>query len=265
MRLLSRLAPSLWGDTTVDVVLDRLTRPLTYGCDALLEVLPGLPGALDDARTLPTLLHGLHAEDPSLVTGAANPLAALDIKLLAPRIDEIKEVLRYWLADRRAYGRRDTPPHDALVGLVLRLTRLDAAELVHLYGHVPHDVRPAVTEALVAAMRDDRATLIAVIDGIEGGRLSPSLLDAVLPLPHRCLDAVRIELLALFDAPSPAVRERMVEALITATWLDRGAAVTQAEKALDDQDLAVRDVGVIALRDLRTRKPSVASLDESGQ
>lgn len=252
LRLLSRLALSMWSDAAADVVFDRLVPPLTRGCGALLEVLPGLPGALDNARTLPTLLRGLHADNPSVVTGAATGLAALDAEILAPLVDEIKEVLRHWLADSGSYGQQDTAPPGALVDLLLKLGGLDAAELVQLCGHARHDVQEATIKAVVAAMRDDPAMLVAVIDGIKVGELSASMLDKVLSLPNNCLDAVRSELLTLFDAPSPAVRERMVEALMTAAWLDRRIAAAQAERALDDQDLAVRDIGVIVLRTLRT-------------
>jgi len=261
LRLLSRLAPSMWGDAAADAVLDRLARPLIRGCGALLEVLPGLPGALDNARTLPTLLRGLHADDPSAVTGAAMGLAALDAEILAPLVDEIKEVLRHWLANPGSYGQQDTAPSGAVVDLLLKLGGLDAAELVQLCGHARHDVQEATIKAVVAVMRDDPAMLVAVIDEIKRGELSASMLDKVLSLPNNCLGIVRSEMLTLFDAPSPAVRERMVEALMTAAWLDRRIAAAQAERALDDRDLAVRDIGVIVLRALRTSDPAFYGTD----
>jgi len=253
LRALSRLASSVWGDAAADIVLDRLALALTHNCHPLLETLPTLPGALSDERTLPTLLRGLRADDPSVVAGAAVGLTALDIETLAPLVGECKDVLHRWLADQRTYGQQDTAPHKALVGLLLQLDGLDMAELVQLYRSAPHDVQPAAIEALVAAMRDNQATLVTVIGEIKAGGLPASLLDAVLSLPHHCLTTVRIELLTLIVAPSPAVRERMVEALMTASWLDRETAMALAKRALDDQDLAVRDFAVVALRTLHAQ------------
>jgi hypothetical protein len=66
--------------------------------------------------------------------------------------------------------------------------------------------------------------------------------------PVESLRIFKSKLIELFDSPYTEVRESMVRALASADWLDREEAIILAQKALQDDDLAVRDQAVETLR-----------------
>ncbi|HBB36277.1 MAG TPA: hypothetical protein DDZ80_07905 [Cyanobacteria bacterium UBA8803] len=71
--------------------------------------------------------------------------------------------------------------------------------------------------------------------------------------PVESLRIFKSKLIELFDSPYTEIREIMVRALASADWLDREEAIILAQKALQDNDLAVRDQAVETLRILESQ------------
>jgi hypothetical protein len=270
-RAVAYLAPKVWGEDAVEVLLEvfddcAVTRQ-NYG---LLLILPYLPGASEDERVRRVLLRGLWAEDPEAASGVAEKLVeseVFDLDALAP---ELEMALEHWTergswCDKHrvaAHGsscpKCSTVPDSPRAHLVRALAgtgRLGIERLVELSEDPRHDVRDAAAEALASSASDSRTMLEDLLGRVRRGELGVPVLTRILSLHLGRLREAKTALVDLLDAPSARVREEILEAMVGLRWIERDEAVALSVRSLSDHAPAVRDQAVKTLRAART--PSV--------
>lgn len=197
LRLVSLLAPRLWGSRALDLILERLSRTLSPGCASLVRALPDLPGARSDQRTLQTLQRALTAADARVARAAADALAQFssdDLRRLSPLLSD---VLAYWTDrgvpcdDCGRLVRGSCPEHDiepktprdVLIRLEVAAGTVNVEQLLALCGDEHSGVGEAARQGLTSVLANNPHQTSHVLSAITSGSCSPRALLGVLALP----------------------------------------------------------------------------------
>lgn len=264
----SNIAPHIWGNESLEIVIDRLNKPLTKGCYYLLKVLPDLPGAQSNQLTFQILLRGLKAEDIDIATIAAEALSRFETAAVLNLAPQLIEAFDYW-TERGTWCKQHQisthgnicpkcrallpSPRAKLVRLLVKLGQLSLDELVKLCSDLHDDVQRSSVTALVEIASTNHDVLGELLAKIKSEALPTKVLTKVFSLPTASLRLVKRELINLYDSPSAKVRKEVVQTLAEADWFETEEAIILAQKALQDHDLAVRDQAVETLRILESQ------------
>ena len=264
LHLVGFLANDIWGETTFEVLRDRLERELSSGCGFLYEpLIRNARSAEDTEAALRVTLNGVGCEDPKIAAGAAKALRIVESQVLARHRVRLHELLSHWKrrgswcegCKQVVHGNScdkchvvPPEPRKHLVDGLFRSGGLSFEQLVELGGEEGSGVAEEASKALVQWALTDNDILRRVIEDIEKGSAPDRLLPILLARPADELRGISDPLLVLQNASSPLVRARFIDSL-SAGWLDAEAVRELAQKALLDQAPQVRTAATKILRE----------------
>lgn len=260
-----RLAGEIWKDRAIDILLERLSKPLRPGCEFLFEALARLAGPGDRERVCNALVQGLWDDAPEIASGVAE--AVVDSELLAE--DEHTKILRSayehwtrrgtWCRRHKMVVKGDACPECNLVlespraVLVRELGRRGgwtADELLSMLDDRRSDVRDAARSLLAHRAGEDRDVLLRLLQRIEEGDVEIRLLHDLFGLPSVALKGVSDRLIEMARCEDARLRSS-VTGNLAGGWIEKKAAISLAMQATADPDPAVRTQAVRTLRLLK--------------
>lgn len=264
LKFVAWIAPYIWKEQALDIILDRLDGPLTRGCHWLLRFLPNTASDDSDQRFLNALLRGVHADDPYIGRGAAEALSELQTAELEPITNSLRDAYDYWTHRRIVCETHETEvqgsscpvcnviprtPRSELVRVLAKLDGVTSDELLELCDDPNHYVQEAAVEIMMEKLANNTDLLTSVLQSAQSKGISIDLLSEILALPPQELCEIREELVNLLNVHSADVRAAVIKALVGG-WIDREAASGLARVALQDRALEVRDQATETLRSL---------------
>lgn len=271
LTLTAYLVPSMFGDESLHLILDRLETRITPGCEALYKVLPGLLEDEIDYRTYNVLLSGIVSEYGDVAIAAVNVLRKLkleQIRHLAPELlaslnvitrngvlckccgKRITESICPMCHPTESFGVITANARPDMIRILADIKALDAKDLLALCDDRGHGVADASVEKLIPLL-EDRNMLDAAIDGLASGTIGTKALDAVIAVSTESLTQVKNKLLSLFTNSNVTLRVRFLRSLPCAEWISVEESYEIARQAMDDEDAVVRDAAVRVLRTLQ--------------
>jgi len=265
LRLLALMAPYVWHDDALNVILDRLTPPMTKGCHYLLSALPQLSGAAEAPRIVEILGQALLEDDAQIVEAAAGALLTLERSRIAHLVKIFRQVMDTWTERDIRQGTREEivsadsgmqiyrvlpSPRAALARVLAMLNAYGPSELEKLCSDTSDEVRDVAIETVVMNARDDPERLADLLDKVETAALPIAVLSAFLVLPGDCLQLCQDKLVTLCKSGSSSIRRMILQSLPGATWLDRDVAQSLAREAVGADDEIVRNQATETLRAL---------------
>ncbi len=263
--LLALMAPYVWRNDALDIILERLIQPMTSGCRYLLSALPRLQGGRGVPNVVEVLGHALLADDALIVEAAAEALLTLKKDQIAHMADICRQVMDRWTERDMRQGTREKTvstasgmeiytvlpsPRPALTRLLAMLDVYGVSEFEELSRDTRGEVRDAAIEIIVAGARNHPEQLAGLLDKIETDTLPIAVLSALLALPGECLQGCQGKLTTLCRSGGSTIRIMVLRSLPGATWLDRDAARSLAREAIGADDEIVRSRATETLRAL---------------
>ncbi|MNS01623.1 NACHT domain protein [compost metagenome] len=260
LRLISLLAPTIWPDRALELVVRRLVHgDLNSGCAWFYEALPNLAGVelLENLNeVISCALMSGNSEIAVSIVESINSYPALARERLK---QTFLSAFGFWISRRLtcsdcgceldySCGRCNLVKRSPLVELVSYLSKqgeLSNGALLDLIEHPHKDVADEAGKCLIMQL-SQRPNSLSLI--FSGGPLTLRLLDTVLKIGGRALFPYRQHLLGMLDDPNPAVRERLVEAIAIADWIGVEQGISVARDCLFDEEPSVRDRALNTLR-----------------
>lgn len=252
LSIIAHVASELWQGETLELVLDRLERNLTYACAPLVKLLGEICNESAKSRAESVLLNALKLRDVGIVHAALDAIDKLDVdsSLATP----IRDCYLWWLRE----GPQDlvaggVVPENAAVSLFSHLSakkKLNFDEVCEAANSRCSDVRGVAIKAICQFLAQEDELVESTIDGIGCGKFPIKLLkDLSRSYPNVCNRHFE-SFLRLLNSDNRSVQIACIWSLGDG-WADYREVENKLRPFLNAPDLRIRDETVRALRRLR--------------
>jgi hypothetical protein len=182
--MIGAIAPEIWGERALNIILTRLEGELKGGCAYLFKSLRKLiKGEIAD-RTCKCLIKGITNFSPIIAAAAAETCALMDIP--SRYADEIERALKYWKENEPPYtderGFISTSPRAYLLHVLTKMRTLSIDDLLIYCSDIRGDIREAAIKALVDMAKTDKDELAGLLRRIMLGDVPIGVLKSLLDL-----------------------------------------------------------------------------------
>jgi hypothetical protein len=249
--IVGRLAKRVWGDEAVDILLERLSKPLVSGCPYVFSTVNELASDCHREPLIEAMFAALHGDDADLAAGVAQVFAKLNPPLEAVYAGRLQRAYDRWLKidepHPKDFGIIPPSPRAQLADQLNRMNQWTMDDLIVAQGDERSDVAEVARRALVKTATADETVFVDLLRRIVRGDVSIKLLRDLLAAPLDVLEARASEILGLLQCGNAKVRA-VILGQLASSWVEKGRAIAELNTALEDPDPAVRTQATRTLR-----------------